>query len=448
MANYQDLNGNQRNNAAIEKRNNRKKLEAIKRKKRRKRKKRIGVILSILVILILSLFLYINSFLNKINTNNLVGGEAPISSKDPINILLLGMDVGDVEYSENESARRSDSIMVVNYNPKTENANIVSIPRDTLIEVDAYLETGEYQKYWKINSAYTLGGEEEVITHVRSLLDIDINYIVEIDYEAFRSVVDALGGVDMYIEQDMYYDDDMQDLHINFTGGETVHLDGKKAEEFFRWRQNSDGTGLENGDIDRIKNQQLFIKKLIDKALSPSVVLKVPNILEAISKNIDTNMPSKEMVSLGLKVVKLKAEDIIMSTLNGVNEDIYGQSFYVTYKDLNQDLINSLNATSKDVKIQNTATIDKTNINVLVLNGTGIPGLAGSVREELLTLNYINVDVDNAMGVSKSSIQLNNKELEDVIKSELNIGKVTKITSDEYSDYDVVVLLGEDYDIN
>ena len=163
------------------------------------------------------------------------------------------MDIGDVDIQGNKGIRRSDSIMVFNYNPNTKKAHIVSIPRDTLIEVDAYLDTGEYKKYWKINSAYVLGGEEEVITHVESLLDIDINYIVEIDYNAFRSVVDAIGGVEMTIEQDMFYDDDAQDLHINFKAGETVLLDGKKAEEFFRWRQNNDGTGLANGDLDKLR---------------------------------------------------------------------------------------------------------------------------------------------------------------------------------------------------
>lgn len=445
MSNYKDVDGNVRNKSAIEKRNNRKKIEAIKRRKRKRRNRRISIILSVIVILILSGFIYINSFLNKLNTNNLVGGVKPISSTDPINILVMGMDIGDLENLENKAARRVDTFIVVNYNPNTEKLNIVSIPRDTLIEVDGYLATGEYQRYWKINAAYTLGGEEEVITHVSSLLDIDINYLLEVDYEAFRSVVDALGGVDMYIEQDMFYDDDLQDLHINFKGGETVHLDGEKAEDFIRWRQNNDGTGLANGDIDRIENQQLFIKKLLDKALSPSVVFKIPKILDAITENIDTNMPSKEMLSLGLKLIKLKSEDIIMSTLQGINENIYGQYLYVAYKDLNQDLINSLNTTAKDSNIENNSQIDKTSLNVLVLNGTETSGLASRVREDLLSLGYINVDVDNATGVSESLIQLRNEDLKDIVKSELNINNFSEITSDEYSYYDMVILLGEDY---
>ena len=86
--------------------------------------------------------------------------------------------------------------------------------------------------YWKINAAYVLGGEEEVIEQVQNLLDVKINYLVEIDYAAFRNLIDAIGGVEMYIDRDMYYDDDAQDLHIHFNAGETVLLDGQKAEEY------------------------------------------------------------------------------------------------------------------------------------------------------------------------------------------------------------------------
>ena len=150
MSNYKDVDGDMRNKSAIEKRNNKKKIEAIKRRKRKRRNIRISIILSIIVILILSGFIYINSFLNKLNTNNLVGGVKPISSTDPINILVMGMDIGDLENLENKAARRVDTFIVVNYNPNTEKLNIVSIPRDTLIEVDGYLATGEYQRYWKI----------------------------------------------------------------------------------------------------------------------------------------------------------------------------------------------------------------------------------------------------------------------------------------------------------
>ena len=423
----------------------RKAIEAKRKKRRRKR-----ILLSIFTILLLLIFgsgIYVYSFISGLKTNTLGNGVEPASSSEPINILVLGMDVGDTDNQTNKAIRRSDTIMVFNYNPNTKKAHIVSIPRDTLIEVDGYLDTGEYQRYWKINAAYALGGEEEIITHVESLLDISINYVVEIDYNAFRSVVDAIGGVEMTIEQDMYYDDEEQDLHINFTAGETVLLDGEKAEEFFRWRQNNDGTGLANGDLDRIKNQQLFISKLLDKAMRPSIVFKAPKILKAIGDNVDTNIPANKLISLGLKVLRLNSSDIIMTTLQGEPEDIYGQSYIVAYKDYNRELINSLNSNNPSAT-NNITSINREDLKILVLNGTKIDGLASSARNSLFSLGYTDIEIGNTTtAVSKSVIQTDNKDLRELLKSDIDIEKFDKISKSEYKDYDAVILLGEDYNL-
>ena len=425
-----------------------KRRRAIEAKKRKRRRKRIGfTIIALILALIIGGVAYGYSFISGLKTNKLGNGIPPSSSKDPINILVLGMDVGDTDNQENKSIRRSDTIMVFNYNPNTKKAHLVSIPRDTMIEVDAYLDTGEYQRYWKINAAYALGGEEEVVNQVESLLNIGINYIVEVDYQAFRSVIDAIGGVDMTIEQDMFYDDDMQDLHIHFNAGETVHLDGQKAEEFFRWRQNNDGTGFANGDLDRIKNQQLFISKLVDKVLTPSIVFKVPNILKAISDNVDTNMPANSMVSLGMKMLKLKSSDIIMKTLQGEPEKIYGQDYLVVDEENNKDLINALKSTDSS-SAKDITSINRSDLKVLVLNGTKIDGLASSAKSKLEGLGYSNVEVGNTTtAVLKSVIQCDNKDLKDVLKSDLDIEKFEKISKSEHKDYDVVILLGEDYNL-
>ena len=443
MANIENKN---RKSSAINDKKRLKRIEAMKKRKREKRKRIFIFTLSIIIALLLGTFAYGYNFISSLKTNNLGEGIKPESKTDPINILILGMDVGDTDNQENKAIRRSDTIMVFNYNPNTKKAHLISVPRDTLIEVDAYLDTGEYQRYWKINSAYALGGEEEITMHVESLLGIDINYIVEIDYDAFRNTIDAIGGVDMYIEQDMFYDDDEQDLHINFKGGETVHLDGKKAEEFFRWRQNNDGTGLPNGDIDRIENQQIFIGKVLEKALSPSIVFKVPKILKVISENIETNVDANTLIKLGLKILKLDSSDIIMTTLQGVNEDIYGQSFYVVYDELNADLKKALNS-SNPSEISSITSAKREDLKLMVLNGTKINGLAGTARDKLLSLGYYDIAIGNCDSTEKSTIQTNNKDLKETLSSDTKISKFSKITSDEYKDYDAVIILGTDYNL-
>ena len=256
----------------------REELEIKKRLRRKERKSTVikrAIMAAFLTIVILIVLcgIYLFSFISSLNNNNVISGVKP-KVNETVNILLLGMDIGDVENASNTSARRTDTMMLLNYNPRTDNIKIVSIPRDTLIEVkNAHDGNGNYIPYWKINAAYALGGEQEVIEQVESLLDITVNYLVEIDYAAFRNLIDAVGGVEMYIDRDMYYDDDAQDLHIHFNKGETVLLDGQKAEEFFRWRKNNDGTGLADGDLGRIKNQQKFISALIEKCTNPMIVI-------------------------------------------------------------------------------------------------------------------------------------------------------------------------------
>lgn len=434
-----------------------KKRIALKKRKRRIRRF-ITVLFTLLVVLIVGGGLYGYSFLAGLNNNNELPTAIVPSKDESVNVLIVGMDIGDVDNLGNESARRTDTIMVFNYNPTTKKTHIVSIPRDTMIEVDAYVDDGEYQRYWKINSAYALGGEEELINHVQNILGIDVNYMVEIDYQAFRSLVDAIGGVEMYIEQDMFYDDDGQDLHINFNAGETVHLDGKKAEEFFRWRKNNDGSGLENGDIDRIKNQQKLLGKIIEKSTNPSVIFKSPKIFEAISSNVDTNMTANEILSLGLKVIRLNSEDVIMTTLKGEFEDIYGQAYLIADEEANQDLINALNSStplSNEESVENTENIeapsadtgDKANLKIMVLNATKINGLAGGLQDELYALGYTQVDAGNADPRDKSFIQVKDKKNREMLKSDTGIGKVQKGIDSNYEEYDVVIFLGKDYNL-
>ena len=206
-----------------------------------------------------------------------------IKVEEPINVLLLGMDIGDTSDVSNKDAKRTDTIILANFDPITKEAKLISIPRDTRVKIGG--------KSQKINAAYPIGGEKLVKQLVGNILGVKVDYVVKVDYEGFRGIIDAIGGIDMYIEQDMNYDDPGQDLHIHFNKGETVHLDGKKAEEFFRWRKNNDGTGLANGDVDRIKNQQKFINAVIDKVLSVSTITKIDSIAEILNKNIETNIP-------------------------------------------------------------------------------------------------------------------------------------------------------------
>ena len=421
----------------------RKELEIKKRLRRKERKstvikRAITAAFLTIVILIVVCGVYLFSFISSLSDSNIISAVKP-KSNETVNILLLGMDIGDAENTSNTAARRTDTMMLLNYNPRTDNIKVVSIPRDTLIEVDdAHDGNGNYIPYWKINAAYVLGGEQEVIEHVEKLLDVTVNYLVEIDYAAFRNLIDAIGGVEMYIDRDMYYDDDAQDLHIHFNKGETVLLDGKKAEEFFRWRKNNDGTGLVDGDLGRIKNQQKFISALIEKCTNPMIVTQTPDILKAIKENVVTNMSGSDMLKYGLKMISNSG--VSMNTLQGYNEKIYGQDFLVADPTYNESLIESLKITSA---VDNS--MDKSNYSIMVLNGTRVNGLAGNMKTELENLGYSNISVGNSDKTKESEILSNDKEFKKLLSKDTGINNLSKNKEEEYKDYDAVIIIGEDY---
>nr|WP_312289396.1 LCP family protein [Clostridium chromiireducens] len=359
-----------------------------------------------------------------------------VSSNGPVNILLLGMDIGDPSQVDNQSIKRTDTIMVANYNPQNKKMHLVSIPRDTLINVNG--------KNAKINSLYAIGGYPKIKSEVEKLLNVNINYIVKIDYNAFREIIDAIGGIEMKIDRNMIYDDEGQNLHINFKAGETVTLDGKKAEEFFRWRKNNDGSGFANGDLDRIENQQKFISKVIEKCTSPFIMFRVPKIMSALGDNIETNMSSFEVLNYGLKFSNIKKENTIMATTAGTPKTINGESFLIFDKSANKDILSSLVSSTSSRNLPEN--ISKDDIRIKILNATKINGLAAKEEKELNSMGYKKIDTGNTELSDKSVILSNNDDKLQVILQDLNIKNTDrKENKTEYNDYDVIIILGKDF---
>ena len=246
----------------------------------------------------------------------------------------------------------------------------------------------------------------------------------------------------MEIAQDMIYDDDGQNLHINFKGGTTVHLNGQKAEEFFRWRKNNDGTGLATGDLGRIENQHKFIEKVASKCKTPTIIFKVPKILNSIAENMDTNLTSMEMINYGTKF--LTSKGIEMKTLEGTPNTIKGQSYFVFEKSKNKQLLDSL-STGQVTSLSDSEDIK--DYSIMVLNGTKINGLAGRVKTQLQVFGLNNVDTGNTDISDKTIVQTNNKDIKKALKNNMSgIDKFESLSDDsKYSSYDAVIIIGKDY---
>lgn len=422
--------------------NNKKKKKSSKRKKRRTLKIIIVIFTFIILLGVLGYF-YLLGF-----TNNSKLGEGKINTKkaeagEPVNILVMGVDVGDPNSKEASDPKRTDTMLVVNYNPKTKEISIVSVPRDTRVTMNG--------KKIKINSAHAVNGVNGSIEAVENLLGIEINNYAKVDYEGFRKVIDAIGGVEMDITRNMNYDDPSQNLHIHFQKGTTVHLDGKKAEEFFRWRKNNNGTGLADGDLGRIENQHKFISKVIEKVKSPSIIPKIPNILSTIPDYIETDMAPEEIIKYGYAVTKGDKSNINMITLKGEAKYIGNVSYFIYDREKNRDIVYTLKTGSTSQNNNTNTEVDKSEIKIKVLNGTKVNGLAANCEKKLKEMGYSNIVAGNGERRDFTKVRLkkdsfiSTQEIENYLKIP-NIEK--NLQSDE--NFDIIILLGKDFanDIN
>lgn len=217
----------------------------------------------------------------------------------PVNILVMGMSVlpPDVKNPPTDSQNLrylpqvnsfdglADVMLLIRFDPEKKNLTMLSIPRDTRIEIE-----GHGKK--KINSANVHGGPALTAKTVSNLLGgVAVDRYVRINVLGVGKLIDALGGVNVYVPKDMKYQDDSQHLYINLKKGQQ-HLNGEKALQLLRYRHD------ENGDIGRIQRQQMVMRALMDQALNPTTVAQIPQVLNVVKEHIDTNLTVEELLAL------------------------------------------------------------------------------------------------------------------------------------------------------
>src|SRR5574344_3018654 len=167
------------------------------------------------------------------------------------NILLLGVDANGSK-TDPFSGARSDTIVVMNIDPKTHSVKAISVPRDSKVFLSGN------NSIQKINAAHAIGGVDMPKQTVEQSLGIKIDRYIEVSDQAVENLVNTLGGVPIYVEQNMSYDDNSGHLHVHLRKGNDV-LDGRNAVGYLRSRHD----GL--GDIGRTQRQQWFLKSLLSK---------------------------------------------------------------------------------------------------------------------------------------------------------------------------------------
>ena len=374
-----------------------------------------------------------------------------------IKVLILGI-------STDLDSELTDTIMVASYNPNTQKANLLSIPRDTF--------TGKNTKRavssQKINSLYNINKTpEKTLAAVNELTGLDIKYYVVVKTEALIKLVDAIGGVTFNVPIDMKYDDTSQDLHIDLKAGEQL-IDGNKAEQLLRFRHNNyqRGVGMtsypsEYGDNDfgRMRTQRDFIIATLKQTLKPSNIFKIGQILEIVNKNVETNIELSFIKDYVPYAVEFDTENIKSATLPGTTPDVKdtnGVSIFVADKTASKELIQSMfyedeaNENNDENTVANTTTTTtptSKEITVELLNGSGDKSKAEKAKKLLENAGYKVKKTGSTSTIAKTVIT-NKKDVTDDnlrgIKETLGIGNISTNKSST-SLVDVSIIIGKDF---
>ena len=243
-------------------------------------------------------------------------------------ILVVGVD-------KNEGAKdpflgtRSDTILMVTFNPSQETLSVISVPRDSKV----YISNNNGVQ--KINSAHALGGIELTKKTLEETLGVKFDNYIVVNNEGVKKLVDALGGVPIYIEKDMYYNDNTQNLHINLQKGLHV-LNGEDAEGYIRYRHDA------LGDIGRTSRQQWFLKGVVEKLQTPEAITKIPEVIQIATTYVKTDMSIYELTQLAVYLKGLDLSNIEVATLPGAPSKKGIASYWILDPEKTQEVINRL----------------------------------------------------------------------------------------------------------
>lgn len=440
--------------------------EKKKMKKKKKKSKIRTAIKIILLLLVVSAIIYGGWFAYRMHKNG--GGlsgflatavghdENTLKDLDRINILILG------ESGVGDGYKLTDSIMIASYNPKNQQASLLSIPRDTYVgKKDKDAASQNYLASYKMNAVYRNGSNiPETIECVNQLTGLNIQYYLLVDTDALIEVVDAIGGVTFNVPIDMKYDDPTQDLHIDLKAGEQL-IDGSKAEQLLRFRHNNDGTTYPqeygDNDIGRMRTQREFIQVTMKQLLKAENIFKITQLIDIASKNIKTNLDFNVMKDYVPYAVNFNTANLKTDTLPGEPEKCNGIWIYTADKKGTKTLVEELFEDEEEIPEEVVAnTIKGTNTSstqtkakgtIELLNGSGVTSNLTKAAKELKEAGYeITKTGKSSTTTSKTSIINRTDKADSItksIKTTLGVGSITEGANNASVDFTVII--GKDY---
>ena len=459
--------------------NKRQNTNSINRNKKTKQKpkKKMKLWKKIFLVILLILLIAGGVFAYKVyrNGGGLSGMLATVVGHDEntkkslgeLQVLLMGVS------TDQEGVALTDTIMVASYNPNTQKAVLLSIPRDSFTGTNTRRAVASD----KINAIYNVTRDPmETVNAVNELTGLDLQYYAIVQTEALIELVDAIGPIKYYVPTDMNYDDTSQDLHIHFEEG-LQEIDGQEAEELLRFRKNNDGTSFPeeygDNDIGRMRNQREFITAVVEQTVKLENITKLGSILDIAGRNLITNVDFNLLKDYLPYAVEFNTENLQTASLPGNVPDISqtnNVSIFVVDKEETEQLIkelfypeqlteqnteNTTNATDNmttntNTTSSNSSTSSTSNIKIEVLNGTNDSKILQEVVNKLKEEGY-NVSRTGTTTSTSKTVIANKKQVSTTtinnIKEIMGIGTISDSSSGgTASRVDVTIIIGKDYE--
>lgn len=456
------------NNKRQEKRNNRNRRKTKAEKSTGKK-----ILIGILIVLLLGIVWF--TYRTYKNGWGLSGMLATVVGHDEntkknlseIKVLILGV-------STDLDSELTDTIMVASYNPNTQKANLLSIPRDSYTGKNTAKATASL----KINALYNIEKTpEKTLKAVNEITGLDIKYYVVVKTEALIQLVDAIGGVEFNVPIDMKYDDPTQDLHIDLKAG-TQKLDGEKAEQVLRFRHSNPDkiTGqmstypseYGNDDFGRMRTQRDFISALLKQTLKPGNIFKLGEILEIAHKNVETNLELSYIKDYIPYAVEFNTDNLQTATLPGTTPDMKDTnnvSIFVINKKLSTELIQSMfyvdsteetedntitnNINTSSNSISSTTTVKDDELKIELINGSGNTSKLEEAKTKLEEAGFkVNKTGKQQKTISKTLITNKKNATEEQLKNMKKALSAGSISTNKQasSQVDVTIVIGEDFE--
>ena len=449
---------------------NKNKVNKSKVKTNKKQKKKMKLWKKILLILLLALIIAGGLFAYRVyrNGGGLTGMLATVVGHDEntrktlgeFQVLLMGVS------TDQEGVALTDTIIVASYNPNTQRAVLLSIPRDSYTGTNVKRATAAD----KINAIYNLTRDPmKTVEAVNDLTGLDLQYYAIVQTEALIELVDAIGPIEYYVPIDMDYDDPTQDLHIHLEEG-LQEIDGEKAEQLLRFRKNNDNTSFPaeygDNDIGRMRNQREFLTAVIEQTVKLENITKLGTILDIASRNLITNVDFNALKDYLPYAVEFSTENLLTESLPGevpdlrqtnnvsifvVDEEetaqLIQELFYPVEETEGEESSNTVNSTSTNT-ITSTSN-SKSSIKIEVLNGTGDGRKLQDVVDKLEEEGY-NVSQTGDTTSTSRTVIINKKDVSNTILSDLKetmgVGTISDSETGKSGRVDITVVIGKDYE--